>query len=461
MPIAGSTKIARAHRCWKKRRDCISIRRWMIPSPQSAARSLRAKALGVRSVFGGSEDALQAAQRAFVLVRDHAGTSPHAMAEAHATLAQVMGGGRDALDAAQAALRLREDNRAPIADVAQSLLVLCHVATNMGDFSQALLHCQRAQALYAESGATRSEAYRVTLSYLGVALSYQGEHERAILVARERLSLTGELFGEDSIKLAMGRVAFAESLAEHGRFDEAESLLEAAVGVVSRRGGIRSTQYANTVFQFGRLHFLRGEFVPALAKLREALAIQEAVIEGHDDNRLHVMRTALAQVLVESGSAGEEPRVLLDSVILERSALDDTVREGALAYARLPLAQWHVLRGEYVAALALLDQVEAVGSGVEAELHARVAATRSLILAANGDADGARDMVQAAYEITRKERGAENPRTARHAMEYARMLRRTVEIGAADALERRYRPVLEAAYPLASAYRAKPGGAFR
>ena len=267
-------------------------------------------------------------------------------------------------------------------------------------------------------------------------------------MARERLSLTGELFGEDSIKLAMGRVAFAESLAEHGRFDEAESLLEAAVGVVFRRGGIRSTQYPNTVFQFGRLHFLRGEFVPA-------------AIEGHDDNRLHVMRTALAQVLVESGSAGEEPRVLLDSVILERSALDDTVREGALAYARLPLAQWHVLRGEYVAALALLDQVEAVGSGVEAELHARVAATRSLIHAANGDADGARDMMQAAYEITRKERGAENPRTARHAMEYARMLRRTGEIGAADALERRYRPVLEAAYPLASAYRAKPGGAFR
>ena len=174
-------------------------------------------------------------------------------------------------------------------------------------------------------------------------------------MARERLSLTGELFGEDSIKLAMGRVAFAESLAEHGRFDEAESLLEAAVGVVFRRGGIRSTQYPNTVFQFGRLHFLRGEFVPALAKLREALAIQEAAIEGHDDNRLHVMRTALAQVLVESGSAGEEPRVLLDSVILERSALDDTVREGALAYARLPLAQWHVLRGEYVAALALLS----------------------------------------------------------------------------------------------------------
>lgn len=56
--------------------------------------------------------------------------------------------------------------------------------------------------------------------------------------------------------------------------------------------------------------------------------------------------------------------------------------------------------------------------------------------------------MQAAYEITRNDRGAKNPRTARYALVYAR-----VDTGAAQARERGYRPIVENAYPPGSELR--------
>jgi serine/threonine-protein kinase len=159
----------------------------------------------------------------------------------------------------------------------------------------------------------------------------------------------------------------------------------------------------------------------------------------------------LSTTLLASGNASDEVRAWLDSVIAVRTQWD--IAEGPLAYARLPLAHWHVLRGEHEEAARLLDQVEAVGSLVEPELHARAATTRAMILRARGDASGALRLDQSAYEITSRDRGAGHPRAARYALIYARSLRAAGEITQAEALEREYRPRLEAAYPPTSAFR--------
>lgn len=424
-----------------------------VGEPLAAARSLRAKARGIRSLLGASEEAKQAAQRAFDLVRDHAANDPLALADAYSTLAEVFGGGSESMQAAQTALALREAHHADPMDIAQSLLILCHVISSAGDYAKAYAYCERAQSMYVDAGATRTDTYRRTLVYLENALSYSGEHDRAIAVTRERIALTRDLFGEDSAMLARARVGFVETLAEQGLFDEANASLAAGMPVILRRNGANSPAYAHAVFQAGWLEFLRGEFDLAVPRLREALAIHEASLESRDTHRLHVLRTTLAQALIESDRADAESRALLESVILERSTLDDTVRALGLAYARLPLAQWHVMHDEYETAEVLLDQVEAVGAGVEAEVHARAAATRSMIRRAQGDAVGALRLAQSAYDITLRDRGAENPRTARYALAYAQALRATGEIVQADALEREYRPRLENLYPPTSAFR--------
>jgi serine/threonine-protein kinase len=221
--------------------------------------------------------------------------------------------------------------------------------------------------------------------------------------------------------------------------------------VILRRNGERSTQYALALFSAGWLKYLLGEFDAAAPLLRQALDIHEAAVGGRDNDRLPVLRVDLAVALIEGGHADAEARALLESVVAARHAAQSDTSE--LAYARLPLARWHVARREFAQADALLDQVEAVGSHVEPEMHARAAATRATILRARGDPAGALEQERRAYELTLGDVGANHPRTAQYAMAYARALHAAGRTADAAALERDARPILERAYPRDSAFR--------
>ncbi|MFM2278964.1 MAG: hypothetical protein RLZZ444_1195, partial [Pseudomonadota bacterium] len=84
---------------------------------------------------------------------------------------------------------------------------------------------------------------------------------------------------------------------------------------------------------------------------------------------------------------------------------------------------------------------------------ARAAATRADIARARGDEASALEHDRSAYEITRSDQGALNPRTARYALAYARALRSAGDVAAAQALEGANRPIFEAAYPPGSHFR--------
>lgn len=425
-----------------------------VNNPLAAARSLRAKARAVLAINGSTFDAEHAAQRAFDLVREHAGDDAAALADAYGTLARALdlaGKEVQAVRAAQQALALREAAQLGPLAMAQSLYDLCFVLSGAGKYAEAGAHCEQARVLHADAGATRTNEYRATLRQLERTLVYSGNYERGLAIARERIALTHELFGEDSAVLAMERVAFTDSLAEYGLFDEAATMLAQGMPVILQRNGAHSIQYARAVFHAGWLQYLMGEFELALPLLREALAIHDAIVDGRDAGWLQVLRTTLATVLIESGRADAEARALLDAVIRERGTTEAAML--GLVYARLPLARWHVANGDYAAAEVLLAQVDAVGTSVESELHARAADTRASMALARGDQDTALRLAQSAHAITLAERGTENPRTARYALAYAQVLRAAGDIDQAQALERTYRPRLERAYPASSAYR--------
>ena len=425
-----------------------------VDDPLAAARSLRAKADAVLASRGSSDAAERAAQRAFDLVRAHAGGDDLLRADAYATLARALdaaGRKTQAASAAQQALTLRETGRARPLALARSLLDLCAITSGNGAHAQALRYCERALGLYTGAGAARTNDYRIALRQFGVTLLYGGDSARGLAILRERIALTREMFGEDSSALAVDRVFFSEKLAEHGLFDEAAAALALGTPVILRRDGARSTQYALAVFNAGWLRYALGEFDTAAALLREALDIYQVAVDGRDNDRLQVLRVTLAMALIESGRADAEARGLLEAVIAARGSADaDSVE---LTYARLPLAHWFVLHGDHARAEALLDQVEAVGNRVEPELHVRVAATRGAILRARGDEAGALRQDQAAYELTRRDRGEQHPRTARYALIYARALRAAGETSAAQALELKFRERLDQAYPADSAFR--------
>lgn len=424
-----------------------------VNDPLAAARSLRSKAAAILSVRGSTDEAERAARRAFDLVRRHAGDDGLVLAEAYAALALALSAsGKDALalDAARKALALREAGQAAPLVIAHSLADLCAITSGTGEHALALMYCERALVLYGEAGAMRMDAYRTTLKQFGVTLLYSGDSMRGLAVLRKRIALTRELFGEGSAAWAIDQVFFSEKLAEHGQFDEAAAALAAGTPVILLRNGANSTQYAQAVFHAGWLRYALGEFDAAAALLREALAIHETAVDGRDNDRLQVLRVTLATALIEAGHVDEEPRMLLTGVIEAVAALEaDSV---SLAYARLPLARWHAIRGEAAEAEALLDQVDAVGRRVEPELHARAAATRAAILRERGQQAQALDWDRSAYEMTRRDRGATHPRTARYALSYARALHAAGEGAEARALEREFAALLENAYPRGSAF---------
>jgi serine/threonine-protein kinase len=227
-------------------------------------------------------------------------------------------------------------------------------------------------------------------------------------------------------------------------------MLELGVPMVLERNGPSSSQYAKALFYRGWLSFLEGRFEHALPPMRQALAIHENRVDGKDRGMLQVLRTTLAQVLIESGQATVEARTLLESVIAERSQGDALATN--LAYARLPLAQWYAAHGDGARAQVLLEQVSAVGAGVEQELHARVAATQSALRASQGDLSGAAQQAKAAYEIMLADRGNGNPRTIRYALAYARASRAAGAPEATRTIESEYRTRLLHMYPRDSAF---------
>ena len=426
-----------------------------VNEPLAAARNLRSKALSVLSTGGSSAEAEHAAQRALDLFARHASSNDLLLAEAYGTLALALDASGKEVQARQAvrnAISRREAGNADPRLIAQGLLEYCAVSSGAGDHQYALPFCERAVAMYVDIGKAGTSDYRKALRTLESVLYYTGRYDRLMTITRERIALTQALFGEDSAELAMDRVRLTERLAELGRFDEAASSLAQGQAVVERVNGKHSTQYAIAVFNAGWLKFHLGEFDAAATRLREARDIFEAAVDGKDNGRLQVLRVTLAMALIESDRSSIEPKALLETVIAERSAANpDTAN---LAYARLPLAQWHVNHEEYVEAERLLDQVEAAGSRVEPELHARVAAKRAIILGARGDWAAALRARQSAYDITLADSGISHPRTARYALAYAYALRANGKIDQAEALEREFRPRLEHAYPANSAFRS-------
>lgn len=421
--------------------------------PLAAARSLQAKAASILASNGSTLDAEDAAQRAFDLVRTHAPADPLLMAEAHGALAYALdsvGKENAAIQAAETALALRLAADADASRIARSHVDVCYVASGAGEHATALMHCERALALYRASDSAPGNDHRLALRRLENTLVYSGQYDRGLAVARERIALTERLFGADSSVLAAERVAMTDRLAEAGLFEEARQLVTLGLPVILQRNGASSSQYAKALFHAGWLEALQGRHAQALPPMRQALAIHESRVEGRDRGMLQVLRTTLAQVLIESGQANAEARALLDAVIADRSEGD--AHPIGLAYARLPLAQWHAARGEGTEARGLLDLVEAVGTAVEQEVHARAAATRATILLAEGDRAAAAQQARAAYETMLADRGPENPRTVRYAVAYARILAASGDHDAARAVQAEYLPKLEV-FPVDSIYR--------
>ncbi|RYD14803.1 MAG: serine/threonine protein kinase [Lysobacteraceae bacterium] len=442
---AGASLLAEAARL---QRDPV------VDDPLAAARSLRAQALAMVESNGSSADAERAARAALELMRTHAPDDEALQADAWSALARTLMRGaktREADAAAREALALRERVGAPSQAIVESLLDLCAIGADSGRPREALAYCERARSSMEAAGTTRTLAYRRALDIHENALSYAGDYARALDAARRRLELTRVLFGEDSSPLARERLQLGRMLAEQGRFDEAEALIARATPATLARDGARSTQYAHALFSAGRLHYLRGDFERAVPLLRQALAILESVVGDADNSRLPVMRVDLANALIDAGQAGAEARTLIDAVVASRSAAQADSEE--LAYAWLPLARWLAANHRDADALELLRKVEAVGTRVEPEMHARVASTRADILRAV-DAQAALDADRRAFELTRADVGDAHPRTARLALAYARSLRAAGDAAQAAMLERDATAIVERAYPAPSAFRA-------
>jgi serine/threonine-protein kinase len=399
------------------------------PASEAERASRESLALAERTTPAGSQE-IANAWMVLSLALNRSGDLAAAQAAAETTLA---------MNLARAA---EPDNR-----ITASEHNLCIILSNRGDQDAARRHCERKLELV---GADETISRSMTLSRYARTFERSGDYARADEVIRQALAVADRIEGGVGLFGATYRLGRAQILDSAGRYAESAALLREAGERRERDDGQDNSDYMQVLQETALRRALLGEPQAAAALLRRALEFRRGHDDPQDPQRLEV-ETALADVELDQDNADDAARALLDHAAAGWAAKDSPPPLSSQA-TQLTLARWHVQRGEFERAEALLAATEA-GRVREIWQDARAALLRADIAEGRGDAALATTLQRSAWTTLRDAVGAEHPQVARLGLALARRLRASGETAAADALETPLRPVFERSFPPQSAFR--------
>ncbi len=250
---------------------------------------------------------------------------------------------------------------------------LCIILSNRGMFDAAGPYCQRNYENRLAEG--RQVVLAMAQSRLAQWRAANGDTAGALAVSDDAIKLVRELKGGVSAFGTIFTLRRAVILDDAGRHDEARPLFEKVLADSLAIDGRDSGEHLEARMQFARHEARSGRHAEAIATLRE-LVPAITLRYGSDDPRSLIVRTVLAQALLDSGVADAEVHGLLDEATAGWSAKDD---QDAVqpCYTRLAMAQWFAMNGDTRASAALLDRLEAADSRADRVVRAGAAALRA------------------------------------------------------------------------------------
>jgi serine/threonine-protein kinase len=417
----------------------------------AASRCLAALANIIANGGFPASEAERAARESLALAERTTPAGSQEIANAWMVLSLALNRSGDLAAAQAAAETTRAMNLARAAEpdnrVAPSEHNLCIILSNRGDQDAARRHCERKLELV---GTDETISKSMTLSRYARTFERSGDYARADEIIRQALAIADRIEGGVGLFGATYRLGRAQILDSAGRYAESAALLREAGERRERDDGQDNSDYMQVLQETARRHALLGESQAAADLLRRALEFRRGHDDPQDPQRLEV-ETALADVELDQGNAGDEVRALLDHATAGWVAKDSPPPLSSQATV-LVLARWHVQRGELERAEALLAAIEA-GSVRETWQDARAALLRADIAERRGDAALATKRRRAAWTTLRDAVGAEHPQVVRLGLTLARRLRESGDAATADALEAQLRPVFERSFPPQSTFR--------
>ena len=305
---------------------------------------------------------------------------------------------QDALTYFQQALQLREKANNP-EEMVITVHNLAEAYAKLGQYDDALKQYVRALDLYRSAGDKRGAAVE---SYsIGTLFEYQGRYGAAVSSEEEALKTFREL-GERGFWMMQILSGYAEALAEAGRGEETQKILDEALALA--RELKNQALVAQIVDCQGDAAFYRGDYKSAGKFYAEAA---ELALRAKDRDRLLVSKFNVAKVAVKEGRAREAISAL--------KALAQEADSLGLKYLSVEcsiyLAEALVNSKDYARAREELDQT--VLESEKLRLRVLAAQARCLLATAlrlTGDDSGASVHYRRAHELleeVRKEPGAD------------------------------------------------------
>jgi tetratricopeptide (TPR) repeat protein len=214
-------------------------------------------------------------------------------------LGEVAQGERE-VEAARRILAASHGERS--AEVANCEQVLSKAGMFRGDYAGALLHAERALAIYDELLGPRHRIRGEALMAVGVLRFMQQDLAGSLAAYEEALAVLAPALGEDNVDVGLLESNLGETLLALGRVDEAVARFERALATLRRGFGPTHRELALPLKGLGLAHLARRRPADAAAALEQALALRDP--RASDPQELAEIRWALARALA---ALGKEP----------------------------------------------------------------------------------------------------------------------------------------------------------
>ncbi|HWN66835.1 MAG TPA: tetratricopeptide repeat protein, partial [Haliangium sp.] len=214
-------------------------------------------------------------------------------------LGEVAQGERE-VEAARRILAASHGERS--AEVANCEQALSQAGMFRGDYAGALVHAERALAIYDQLMGPRHRIRGEALMAVGVLRFMQKDLAGSLAAYEEALAVLAPALGQDNVDVGLLESNLGETLLAMGRVDEAVTRFERALATLRRGFGPTHQILALPLKGLGLAHLQRQQPAAAAEALEEALAVRDP--RASDPQELAEIRWALARALA---ALGKEP----------------------------------------------------------------------------------------------------------------------------------------------------------
>jgi len=283
------------------------------------------------------------------------------LSDALARLAQlrfIAGAGAPATrpDALEAVTRLRARTPQDPHLLADTLHVLAQIEQELNHQYEAERDEREAIALYEQIGPKANAQLRGSVNALALTLAFMNRHDEAVDYYERAVAIAREVYKRPHVGLARVQKDYAAELITHGRYAEAEQLLQESLQMERDAVG-KSARLEGVLFQLARLREAQARYADAAAFLSEALSMVD-VTQGSDNNLALI--SSLARVRWLMNETTEAERLFGDVAHRLDTVATKRVATRLQAAAAIKLAHFYVASNQYADALHWADAALAV-----------------------------------------------------------------------------------------------------